>query len=38
MERPLEPISPPAAAPGVPPGQPIGMPDMMWVNLMCDGW
>jgi hypothetical protein len=38
LERPLEPISTPAAAPGVPPGAPIGMPDMMWVNLMCDGW
>jgi hypothetical protein len=38
MERPLEPIRPPAAAPGVPPGQPIGMPGMEWLDMMCDGW
>ncbi|HSK19744.1 MAG TPA: zinc-dependent metalloprotease [Longimicrobiales bacterium] len=36
MERPLEPIRPPAAAPGVPPGQPIGMPDMVWTSLRCE--
>ena len=36
MERPLEPIRPPAAAPGVPPGQPIGMPDMEWTSLRCE--
>ena len=36
MERPLEPIRPPAAAPGVPPGQPIGMPDMSWTSLRCE--